>query len=136
MSSSIATASDIQMDYMKLLVTQLRNQNPLEPLDNQEMAAQLAQFSQLQQLETMNAKFELANSNFAKVLDTANRTYANSLIGREVTFLTETETGDLKEMSGTVKEVFNDPEKGSVLAVTVGDDSYTLGLGGIISVKN
>ncbi len=136
MSSSMATASDIQMDYMKLLVTQLRNQNPLEPLNNNDMAAQLAQFSQLQQLETMNAKFELANSNFAKVLDTANRTYANSLIGREVTFLTETETGDLEEMSGIVKEVFNDPEKGSVLVVKAGDDDYTLGLGGIISVKN
>ena len=134
--SSIATASDIQMDYMKLLVTQLQNQNPLEPLDNNDMAAQLAHFSQLQQLETMNAKFELANSNFAKVLDTANRTYANSLIGREVTFLTETETGDLEEMSGIVKEVFNDPEKGSVLVIEAGEDKYTLSLGGIVSVRN
>jgi len=127
--SSIASASDIQMDYMKLLVTQLQNQNPLEPLDNNDMAAQLAQFSQLQQLESMN-------SSFAKVLTDIERTYANSLIGREVSFLTEIETGDLKEVSGTVKGVFNDPEKGSILVVSVGDDEYTLALDGVISVKS
>ena len=55
--SSIASASDMQMDYMKLLVTQLQHQNPLEPLSNNEMASQLAQFSQLQQLESMNSSF-------------------------------------------------------------------------------
>jgi flagellar basal-body rod modification protein FlgD len=70
-SSVTATASDIQMDYMKLLVTQLQNQNPLEPLDNNEMASQLAQFSQLQQLETMS-------SSFVQVLDTVERDYALS----------------------------------------------------------
>jgi flagellar hook assembly protein FlgD len=74
--SVTATASDIQMDYMKLLVTQLQNQNPLEPLDNNEMASQLAQFSQLQQLENMN-------SSFVQVLAAAERSYANSLIGKE-----------------------------------------------------
>ena len=52
--STMSTASEIQMDYMKLLVVQLQNQNPLEPLNNNEMASQLAQFSQLSQLETMN----------------------------------------------------------------------------------
>ena len=61
-----AKASDIQMDYMNLLVTELKNQNPLEPLDNKEMASQLAQFSQLQQLETMNSRF-------AGILATAER---------------------------------------------------------------
>ena len=69
-SSIINTASNIQMDYMKLLVTQLQNQNPLEPMDNNQMASQLAQFSQLQQLESMN-------SNFANVLSTTERNYAN-----------------------------------------------------------
>ncbi len=84
--SATNTASNIQMDYMKLLITQLHNQNPLEPLDNNEMASQLAQFSQLQQLESMN-------TNFAKVLATTELTYANSLIGKEVSFMLETDTG-------------------------------------------
>jgi len=127
--SSIATASDMQMDYMKLLVTQLRNQNPLEPLDNNDMAAQLAQFSQLQQLESMN-------TSFAKILATTERTYANSLIDRDITFLVETEGGDFEEMNGTVKEVFNDPKGEIVLMIETDNGTYTLGLGGVISVKN
>ena len=128
--SAITTASDIQMDYMKLLITQLQNQNPLEPLDNSEMASQLAQFSQLQQLESMNA-------NFSDILVTTERTYAASLIGKEISFLIEPETSDFEEMRGTVKEVFNDPQDGIILMVNAEDGSYyTLNLNGVISVKN
>src|SRR4030043_1746709 len=79
-SSALNSASTIQMDYMKLLITQLQNQNPLEPLDNNEMASQLAQFSQLQQLESMN-------TSFSDVLAGIQRTYAASLIGKEVSFV-------------------------------------------------
>ena len=129
----VTSASNLQMDYMKLLVAQLQNQNPLEPLNNNEMASQLAQFSQLQQLESMN-------SSFAKVLITAERTYANSLIGKTVTFFAEdTATGVMEQKEGIVNEVFNDPETGeSLLGVKVGEDEqeYTLGLGAVILVRN
>lgn len=123
--SSAVTASQIQMDYMKLLVTQLRNQNPLEPLDNNEMAAQLAQFSQLAQLESMN-------SNFAQVLTTLQRSYANSLIGRDVEFIAQTETGDAIAMNGTVERVYGNVD-GEIFLI-VGD--YTLKPEDVISVKN
>ena len=69
-TSEITSASNIQMDYMKLLITQLQNQNPLEPLNNNEMATQLAQFSQLQQLESMN-------ESFADVLGVVEQVYNN-----------------------------------------------------------
>ena len=133
--SSIATASNIQMDYMKLLITQLQNQNPLEPLDNNEMASQLAQFSSLQQLESMN-------SSFAEVLAITNRSYANSLLGKTVTFYAEDEiTGLLEKTVGTVDSVFCDPKTGeNLLGVTVGEGDemveYTLGLGAVILVEN
>ncbi len=100
-SSSVATASDIQMDYMNLLVAQLQNQNPLDPLDNKDMSSQLAQFSQLQQLEEMN-------SSFADVLDSAKRSYAASLIGKEVSFDVETSTDESELSSGSVGQVYND----------------------------
>jgi len=124
-SSPINSASDIQMDYMNLLVTQLRNQNPLEPLDNNQMASQLAQFSQLQQLETMN-------TSFADVLATAKRTYANSLIGKEVSFEAETESGATDVTSGVVQQVFNSVDGQILLAA--GD--HRVPLNDIISVKN
>lgn len=119
------TASQIQLDYMKLLVTQLRNQNPLEPMDNNEMASQLAQFSQLSQLETMN-------SSFTQALKAADRSYANSLIGKEVSFLTDDSTDPTDVKSGKVDKVVNNVD-GSVL-LQVGD--YLLGLDGVISVNN
>lgn len=122
--SGISTASNLQMDYMKLLITQLQNQNPLEPLSNNEMASQLALFSQLQQLESMN-------SSFAEVLATTNNAYANSLIGKEVSFYGETAEGVVGVLSGTVEQVY---KKDGENLLIVGD--YALGLGDIISVKD
>ena len=124
-SSPVNSASSIQMDYMNLLVTQLRNQNPLEPLDNNQMASQLAQFSQLQQLESMN-------TSFADVLATAKRTYADSLIGKEVSFEAETESGTADVTSAVVQQVFNNVEGQILLAA--GD--HRVSLDDVISVKN
>ena len=128
---SSLSASNIQMDYMKVLITQLQNQNPLEPMNNHEMASQLAQFSQLQQLESMN-------SNFAQILAITNRSYANSLIGKEVTFFAQDmETGELVQKVGMVDEVYNDLDAGeSLLKVTVDGEEYSLSLDAVILVSN
>jgi len=78
-STSLASASDIRSDYMNLLVTQLRNQDPLEPLDNNQMASQLAMFSQLEQLENISTTFQ-------KVLVSQQMNEASGMIGKEVTY--------------------------------------------------
>ena len=122
---SSVSATSIQMDFMKVLIAQLQNQNPLEPMDNNEMASQMAQFSQLQQLESMN-------SNFAEVLATTRRTYANSLIGKEVTFMTQTESGTAELTSSVVDQVCNDVD--GKIFLLAGD--YTLLLEDVIAVKN
>lgn len=124
-TSSVNSASQIQVDYMKLLVTQLQNQNPLEPMDNDQMAAQLTQFSQLEQLESMN-------SNFAKVLEITEDNYANSLLGKEISFVGETESGSSDVVSAVVEQVYKDNDGQFVLSA--GD--YTLGVESVLSVKN
>jgi len=124
-SSAINSASDIQMNYMKLLITQLQNQNPLEPMDNNEMASQLAQFSQLQQLETMN-------SSFADVLSTTERNYASSLIGKEISFESENDDGTQTMTSGIVEEIINNID-GQTMLVT---GNNKIALEDVISVKN
>ena len=42
-------------EFLKLLVTQLENQDPMNPIDNQEFIAQLATFSSLEQLISINS---------------------------------------------------------------------------------
>jgi flagellar basal-body rod modification protein FlgD len=44
--------------FLLLLTTQLRYQDPLEPVDNQQMIAQLAQFSQLEELQGLSSKID------------------------------------------------------------------------------
>jgi flagellar basal-body rod modification protein FlgD len=113
------------MNYMKLLITQLQNQNPLEPMDNNEMASQLAQFSQLQQLETMN-------SSFADILSTTERNYANSLIGKEISFASENDAGTQEITSGIVEEVVNNVDGQTILVA----GNNIIALEDVISVKN
>ena len=121
---STSTASDIQTDYMKLLITQLQNQNPLEPLDNDEMASQLAQFSQLQQLQTMN-------NSFSGVLSSVEKNYASSLLGKEVSFLVETETGAIEPQNGIVEQVYYSVDGETSLKI----DDKIIGLEEVLSVK-
>ena len=126
-----SSASQLQMDYMKLLVSQLQNQNPLDPMDNNQMASQLAQFSQLNQLEGMN-------SSFSEVLETTNRNYANSLLGKSVTFYMENETtGELETKKGSVESVFYDAQtQENLLGIKADDQAYTVGLDGVVLVEN
>ncbi|MHC4535638.1 MAG: flagellar hook assembly protein FlgD [Planctomycetota bacterium] len=133
--SQMPSSSSIQMDYMNLLITQLQNQNPLEPLDNNEMASQLAQFSQLQQLETMN-------KSFTEVLVATQQDYAHSLLDKTITFYTQDAiTGELVQKKGKVDSVFFDPvTRESLLGVKIGEgdemEEYTLGLSAVILVEN
>ncbi len=65
-------------DFLELLVTQLQYQDPLEPMDNTQMAAQLAQYSQL---ETLNNIQETLESSL--LLDQSlNNSFMTSLIGK------------------------------------------------------
>ncbi|HSW01246.1 MAG TPA: flagellar hook capping FlgD N-terminal domain-containing protein [Sedimentisphaerales bacterium] len=124
-TGTTSTASDIQMDYMKLLVTQLQNQNPLEPMDNKDMTAQLAQFSQLQQMENLNRSF-------GKVLDSVQRNYASSLIGREVSFEGFDEIGRPETRTGKVEEVAVGNEGEIVLTV----NGVNVNLSDVVSIRD
>ncbi len=78
-SSSGATAvggtTEANQDmFFKLLITQLQNQDPTNPMDGTEFTAQLAQFSQLEKLDTMNSSLDylqlyLASLNNAQTVD-------------------------------------------------------------------
>jgi flagellar basal-body rod modification protein FlgD len=67
-------------DFLKMLVAQLKNQDPLNPMDGTEFASQLAQFSSLEQLSNMNTQLQ----NLGLYQTTASNTQAVNLLGKEV----------------------------------------------------
>lgn len=68
-------------DFFKMLLAQIQNQNPLNPIDGADFAAQLAQFSSLERLGNINDQLETMNLYQASV----NNAQSLNLIGREVT---------------------------------------------------
>jgi flagellar basal-body rod modification protein FlgD len=73
-----------QAAFLELMITQMKNQNPLEPQDNSEFVAQLAQFSSVEGLERLN-------KNFTSFMST-NALQASSLVGRSVSVESDTST--------------------------------------------
>ncbi len=69
------------LDFMNLLVVELRNQNPLEPMSTTDMASQLSQMTMAQQLTEISASMD------ANVLmsQSINNTAMLALVGRQVT---------------------------------------------------
>ncbi len=71
-------------EFMTLLLTQLQMQDPFEPLDNQDMIAQLAQFSSLEQLQNMSGGFQQNLEMDLLLGQLLNNTMATTMIGRSV----------------------------------------------------
>lgn len=73
-----------QTEFLNMLVTQLKNQDPMNPMDNDQFAVNLAQFSQLEQLVSINGKLgstEGGGGDFSSLA---------SYLGNEVVLNTET----------------------------------------------
>lgn len=75
-----SAASQISGDeFMKLLLTQLKNQDPLDPMKDADFAAQLAQFSSLQQMQSLN-------NSFKEMLMLQELTQGANLVGKTITY--------------------------------------------------
>ena len=120
-------------DFLKLLVMQLRYQDPLSPLDNTAFVAQNAQFSTVEQLMAIKDILTSQTSS----MEAANATYATSMMGK----LVAADVSDYNEMgeyeeqyiSGIVKEVYFLKEEGEILLKL--DNDVAVFLSQIVSVK-
>lgn len=89
-ASGAAATSAVQKtlakdDFLRLLLTQMQNQDPLSPVDNKEMLAQLAQFSSLEQMQGVSDRLDtllLAQSS-------TNQLATTGLVGRSVSYRTD-----------------------------------------------
>lgn len=71
-------------EFLRLLVTQLSNQDPLNPMDGQEFAAQLAQFTSVEQLININETLGIQGSMQQLLAQSISNSSAAGLIGKTI----------------------------------------------------
>jgi flagellar basal-body rod modification protein FlgD len=84
--------------FLQLLTTQLQNQDPLNPMDDTQSVAELAQFSALQATTSLSDSFSSFESNFS-VMQSAG------LLGKTVSAQTTDASGNVSTVTGTVKTI-------------------------------
>jgi flagellar basal-body rod modification protein FlgD len=106
-STATSAAADTENRFLKLLTTQLKNQDPLNPMDNAQITSQIAQISTVSGIEKLNATLKT-------LLDDSQdsqTTLAASLLGQGVmvpgTAMTLTENGGVGafELAGAADKV-------------------------------
>ena len=94
-------------EFLKMMIAQLKNQDPLNPLDGTDFTAQLAQFSSLEQLVNMNDQLQSVNLYQSSL----NNAESVNLIGKEITALGDTIQADglsvdlMYNLSGNAQKV-------------------------------
>lgn len=116
---ALAKSSQSQLDYdtfLKLLVAQMKNQDPTKPMDSTEYIAQLATFSNVEQLITSNKKLDslIEDSRMSKGVD---------LIGMRLTSLDSDVTGLVESVRLTSSGIIAVLEDGRELLV---DDQVSI----------
>lgn len=104
-ATSTSLAKD---DFLKLLVTQLANQDPMSPMEDKEFMGQMAQFSSLEQLTNLGKTLETVSETQSRSATVAE---ATALIGKQVKIQVPTEETDAdgntvySSVSGQVEKV-------------------------------
>lgn|SRR5690625_207451 len=108
-------------DFLKILITQLQNQDPLSPMEDREFISQLATFSSLEQMMQMTSSIEMLvhNQLMSPVIQYSH------MIGKEVTYYQFDEnTGQrIGEISSIVKAV-TQKDGWAILKLANGDEVY------------
>jgi flagellar basal-body rod modification protein FlgD len=77
--------------FLKLLIAQMKNQDPTQPMDSTQYVAQLATFSQVEQTVQSNSKLD-------QILQSSALSQADSVIGRSITSADGSVTGTVAEV--------------------------------------
>lgn len=124
MATEAIAASQINMqDFLRILVAQLNYQDPLKPMDNEQFVTQLAQFTSLQQTQSLNDKM-------GSLLSIQGAMQSVGLIGRTVDI-----NGDSGQVSGKVTALnFTGGEPRLTVTLTSGAVLSDVSLSSLVSV--
>ena len=98
--------------FLKLLIAELSNQDPLNPMEDREFVSQMATFSSLEQMQNMNSTLE--------TMAEANKFSAVQYIGKAVAF-TKGEDAEAAQVAAVVNHVWFDPGGKVILDTTEGE---------------
>ncbi|MDO3382616.1 flagellar hook assembly protein FlgD [Gilvimarinus algae] len=108
-----------QSAFLELMITQMNNQDPLNPQENTDFIAQLAQFSSVEGLERLNSQFESFSGSFMS----NQALQASSLVGRSVSVPTDT---TMLTPGGIVAGSVQLEQTTSKMSVSIYDDAGSL----------
>ena len=135
--------NDLDKDaFIKLLVTQLQYQDPLEPQENGEFIAQMAQFSSLEQMTNMATKLEDINKVIGNIDTSVLVGELSAMIGQgvdwEETINTADEEGnpvtEKNEYSGVITGVTVKDGATKIIAETASGQTHQVDISSISSV--
>lgn len=99
--------------FLKLLVAQMKNQDPTKPMDGTQYVAQLAQFSNVEQATLMNKKLD-------QILASASLSQADGIIGKTVTSADGKVTGVVESVKIYSDGMIATLKGGATLPITAG----------------
>src|SRR6056297_2899300 len=128
-SSSIKQNNTMGKDeFLRLLTVQLEHQNPLSPIKGQEFSSQLAQFSQVEQLENINSGLKSSNEIDLQLTRSITNSLSTTMVGKEAkvsgnkVLANQDGTGEvsfkLQEYADNVKIHINDEQGDRVKTIT------------------
>ncbi len=115
-SAQHAQSSGAAVDYqafLKLLVAEMKNQDPTEPMDSTEYVAQLASFSQVEQSVQINSKLD-------QILQTSAVAQADSLLGHTITSADGSQSGVVSQVRLTSEGIVAVTAEGTEIPVVAG----------------
>lgn len=84
-ASSIATSNEESGDrFLKLLVTQLKNQDPMNPMDNAQLTSQMAQINTVAGIEKLNTSMSAMTDKLSAQLLQSQTLQGATMVGRQV----------------------------------------------------
>ncbi len=111
-NSQVQSTSDTlgKDEFLKILVAQLKYQDPLNPMDDKDFISQMAQFSSLEQMTNLNTSFTMS--------------HAVGLVGKDVVAkVTNSETGGTELTAGTVEAIYSN---NGIPYLKIGDQYVTM----------